>query len=217
MRSRRSSRQGRIIFGNVRKFVFYLLSCNASEVLLVAGATVAEASLPILPLQILFLNLVTDVFPALALALGEGEGAVMERRPRDPREPVLTGRHWWGIAVYGGLMTACALGAHACVSIGLGYGDARAITVAFLTLAFAQVFHVFNMRDRGSSVMRNEITRSPWVWGAVALCGALLLAAVYVPALSHVLRLPAPDTRGWLVILSASFTPLVARNLFLRK
>ncbi|HEX5136586.1 MAG TPA: cation-transporting P-type ATPase [Planctomycetota bacterium] len=203
-------RQGRIIFGNVRKFVFYLLSCNASEILLVAGATVAEASLPILPLQILFLNLVTDVFPALALALGEGEGAVMERPPRDPKEPVLTGRHWLGIAAYGGVMTACALGAHACSVLGLGYDDARAISVAFLTLAFAQVIHVFNMRDRGSPFFRNEVTRSPFVWGAVGICAWLLLAAVYVPALSHVLRLPPPDGRGWLVILLAAGLTWVA-------
>jgi Ca2+-transporting ATPase len=203
-------RQGRIIFGNVRKFVFYLLSCNASEILLVAGATVAEASLPILPLQILFLNLVTDVFPALALALGEGEGAVMERPPRDPREPVLTGRHWLGIAAYGGVMTACALGAHACSVLGLGYGVDRAITVAFLTLAFAQVLHVFNMRDRGTPFLRNEITRSPWVWGAVALCAVLLLAAVYVDPLSRVLRLPPPDGRGWVVILLAAGLTWVA-------
>jgi Ca2+-transporting ATPase len=197
-------RQGRIIFGNVRKFVFYLLSCNASEILLVAGATVAESSLPILPLQILFLNLVTDVFPALALALGEGEGAVMERPPRDPKEPVLTGRHWGGIAAYGGLMTTCALGAHGCVSVGLGYGDARAVTVAFLTLAFAQVLQVFNMRDRGSRFLRNEIVRNPWVWGATAICSALLLAAVYVAPVSRVLHLPPPDARGWLVVLLAS-------------
>ncbi|MCK6458651.1 MAG: cation-transporting P-type ATPase [Planctomycetes bacterium] len=203
-------RQGRIIFGNVRRFVFYLLSCNASEILLVAGATVAEASLPILPLQILFLNLVTDVFPALALALGEGEGAVMERPPRDPREPVLARRHWIGIAAYGGVMTACALGAHACAVLGLGYADDRAITVAFLTLAFAQVVHVFNMRDRGTPFLRNEVTRSPWVWGAVALCAALLLAAVYVDPVSRVLRLPPPDGRGWLVILLAAGLTWVA-------
>jgi Ca2+-transporting ATPase len=203
-------RQGRIIFGNVRKFVFYLLSCNASEVLLVAGATAAEASLPILPLQILFLNLVTDVFPALALAMGEGEGAVMERPPRDPKEPVLTGRHWAGIAAYGAVMTVCALGAHACAFAGLGYGGDRAITVAFLTLAFAQVLHVFNVRDRGSRLLRNEIVRNAWVWGAVALCTVLLLAAVYVPPLSRVLGLPPPDGRGWVVVLLASALTWVA-------
>jgi Ca2+-transporting ATPase len=206
--------QGRIIFGNVRKFVFYLLSCNASEVLLVAGATAAEAALPILPLQILFLNLVTDIFPALALAMGEGEGAVMERPPRDPKEPVLTGRHWAGIAVYGALMTICALGAHACVFLGLGYGDDRAVTVAFLTLAFAQVLHVFNVRDRGSRLLRNEVVRNPWVWGAVVLCVVLLLAAVYIPVLSRVLGLPPPDVHGWAVVLLASACTWVAGQVW---
>jgi Ca2+-transporting ATPase len=203
-------REGRIIFGNVRRFDFDLLSCNASEILLVAGATVAEASLPILPLQILFLNLVTDVFPALALALGEGEEAVMERPPRDPREPILAPRHWGGIAAYGGLMTACALGAHACAFAGLGYGGERAVTVAFLALAFAQVAHVFNVRDRGSPLLRNEIVRNPFVWGAVALCAALLAVAVYVPPVSRVLHLPPPDARGWLVVLMASAITWVA-------
>jgi len=196
-------RQGRIIFGNVRKFVFYLLSCNAGEILLVASATVAEASLPILPLQILFLNLVTDVFPALALALGEGAANVMEQPPRDPREPILTRRHWGGIASYGALMTACALGAHACAFEGLGYDHAHAISVSFLTLAFAQVLHVFNLRDRGSSFVRNDIVRNRFVWGAIAICAGLLLAAVYVPRISEVLRLPPPDGRGWLVVASA--------------
>jgi Ca2+-transporting ATPase len=128
---------------------------------------------------------------------------------------VLTGRHWLGVGAYGAVMTACALGAHACASVGLGYGEARAITVAFLTLAFAQVLHVFNMRDRGTRFVRNEVTRSPWVWGAVGLCVVLLLAAVYVDPLSRVLRLPPPDARGWLVIaLGASIAPLFFRNLF---
>jgi len=150
------------------------------------------------------MNLVTDVFPALALALGEGEGAVMEQPARDAREPVLTGRHWGGIATYGGLMTACALGAHACAVRGLHYDGERAVAVSFLALAFAQVLHVFNVRDRGSRFFKNEIVRNPWVWGATALCAVLLAAAVYVPALSHVLHLQPPDGRGWLVVLLAS-------------
>jgi Ca2+-transporting ATPase len=88
--------------------------------------------------------------------------------------------------------------------VGLGYGEARAVTVAFLTLALAQVLHAFNVRDRGSPFLRNEIVRNPWVWGATGLCAALLLGAVYVDPVSRVLRLPPPDARGWLVILLAS-------------
>ena len=93
--------QGRIIFDNIRKFVLYLLSCNVSELLVVALATAASAPLPILPLQILFLNLVTDVFPALALGVGPGDPAVMERAPRSARESILTRAHWIEIAIHG--------------------------------------------------------------------------------------------------------------------
>ena len=82
-------RQGRIIFGNLRRFSTYLLSCNLAEVLLVGVAVFAGLPLPLLPLQILFLNLVTDVFPAFALALGEGEADVLQRPPRPPKEPIL--------------------------------------------------------------------------------------------------------------------------------
>ena len=87
-------REGRVIFNNIRRFLVYLLSCNISEVMIVALAVLTGLPLPILPLQILFLNLVTDVFPAFALATGEGEEDVLRRPPRDPREPLL-GRPQW--------------------------------------------------------------------------------------------------------------------------
>ena len=82
-------REGRVIFGNIRRFVAYLLSCNLSEVLVVGLAILSTLPLPIMPLQILYLNLVTDVFPAFALAMGEGEPGILKRPPRDPREPIL--------------------------------------------------------------------------------------------------------------------------------
>src|SRR5699024_2523751 len=93
--------QGRIIFGNIRRFIFYLLSCNLSEVLVVGLGSVAGTPLPLLPLQILFLNLVTDVFPALALGMGEGEAGVMNRPPRKADKPILVYKDWWGIGGYG--------------------------------------------------------------------------------------------------------------------
>ena len=82
-------REGRVIFGNIRRFVAYLLSCNLCEVFTVGLAILFGLPLPLLPLQILFLNLVTDVFPAFALAMGEGERDVLNRPPRDPKEPIL--------------------------------------------------------------------------------------------------------------------------------
>ena len=106
-------REGRGIFANIRTFVLYLMSCNVSEVMVVGLAALLGATLPILPLQILFLNLVTDVFPALALGVGPGSPDLMTRRPRPANERILTRAHWRAVMVYGVLMSASVLGAMA--------------------------------------------------------------------------------------------------------
>ena len=87
------------------------------------------------------------------------------------------------------------------------HGDAL-VSVSFLTLAFAQLFHVFNMRGRSSGLLLNAVTRNAYVWIAVALCSALLLLAVYAPPLASALRLEAPDREGWILVLVASVAPL---------
>ncbi|HXV78375.1 MAG TPA: cation-transporting P-type ATPase [Candidatus Binatia bacterium] len=199
--------EGRVIFTNIRKFTFYLLSCNVSEVLVVSLAALVNAPLPILPLQILFLNLVTDVFPALALGVGEGDPAVMHRSPRDPQEAILTRCYWYAIGGYGALITVSVLGAFALAFTWLQMSAASAITVSFLTLAFAQLWHVFNMRDQGSGFWRNDVTQNAFVWGALALCIGLLLAAVYVPGLAVVLRVERLDLDGWSLVLAMSLLP----------
>jgi len=199
--------QGRVIFQNIRRFVLYLLSCNVSEIGVVGLAAVLQAPLPLLPLQILFLNLVTDVFPALALGVGEGDPAVMRRAPRDPRERVLEARHWRAIALYGALLTAAVLGALAFALRVLGASHHEAVTISFLTLAFGQLWHVFDMRDVRAPIFRNAITRNPWVWAALALCSGLLLAALYVPPLAALLEVVAPTRAGWCVIAAASVAP----------
>jgi Ca2+-transporting ATPase len=201
--------QGRVIFENIRKFVFYLLSCNISEILVVSVASLVNAPLPIRPLQILFLNLVTDVFPALALGVGEGDPAVMERPPRDPQEPILTRDHWRAIAGYGLTITLSVLGAFVLALSWFEGEEKQAVTISFLTLAFAQLWHVFNMRERGSGMLRNEITRNPFVWGALALCTGLLVAAVYLPGLADLLKTVDPGLKGWVLIIVASLIPLL--------
>jgi len=203
-------RLGRTIYENIRKFVVYLFSCNISEILVVGLATLAGAPLPLLPLQILFLNLVTDVFPALALGVGPGSPELMRRRPRPAREPILTRAHWRRIALHGALMSASVLGAMAAAHYLLGLDDTRTLTVSFCTLALAQLWHVFNMREaRRGFRLRNEITANPWIWAALLLCLALVIAAVYLPGLAAVLQLAHPGAAGLALVLVMSLAPLV--------
>ncbi|MDJ0520932.1 MAG: cation-transporting P-type ATPase [Planctomycetota bacterium] len=210
-------RHGRIIFGNIRKFVIYLLSCNVSEIMIVTGAALVQAPLPLLPLQILFLNLVTDVFPALALALGEGDETVMEQPPRPPDEGILGRRHWHAIIGFGALITFAVMLAFVAAFQILGLGRTEAVTISFLTVAFAQLWHVFNVRSPGSSFLRNEVTRNPWVWGALVLCVVLVLLAVYTPALASLLQITPPDAAGWLLVFGASLVPWLVGQLVRRR
>jgi Ca2+-transporting ATPase len=207
--------QGRVIYNNIKKFVKFLISCNVSEVMIVFLATLINAPLPILPLQILFLNLVTDVFPALALGVGEGDPGVMKHPPRNPTEPILTKSDWWGIAGYGVVITLSVLGALGLALLWLGMDQKSAVTVSFLTLAFIQLWHVFNMRDPGSRFFKNEVTRNPLIWGAILLCSGLLVAAVYLPGLSLVLKVADPGVRGWLVVIGMSLIPWVVGQVVL--
>ncbi|QDM15497.1 cation-transporting P-type ATPase [Tardiphaga sp. vice352] len=203
-------RGGRVIFGNIRRFATYLLSCNLGEVLVVGVAMIAGLPLPLLPLQILFLNLVTDVFPAFALAMGEGERDILKRPPRAPAESILGRSQWVVIVLYGATFMASTFGALALARFGLAANDREIVTVTFLTLAFSQLWHVFNMRHRSSRIFNNEISRNPWIWAALAFCTAILMAAAYLPFLSSMLQLAAPNLRMWGVIMFMSAIPLLA-------
>jgi Ca2+-transporting ATPase len=192
------------------------LSCNISELLVVSLATIAGAPLPLLPLQILFLNLVTDVFPALALGVGEGSPALMKNRPRPADEPVLTRALWIRIGLQGAVISLTVLTAMEIAVLYLQFDTERAVTVSFCTLAFAQLWHVFNMRDSVSQLISNEITRNVWVWIAVIFCIGLILAAIYAPQLGELLKLTDPGIEGWLVILPMSLIPLILGPLVRR-
>ena len=209
-------RGGRVIFGNIRRSATYLLSCNLGEVLVVGVAMIAGLPLPLLPLQILFLNIVTDVFPAFALAMGEGEKEIMKRAPRAPAEPILGRAQWVVIVLYGAAFMASSFGALALARFVLELDQRETETVTFLTLAFSQLWHVFNMRHAASQFARNEISRNPWVWAALSLCTAILLTSAYLPSLASILQLTAPDFGMWAVILSMSLVPLLAAPMIRR-
>ncbi|MEE4310254.1 MAG: cation-transporting P-type ATPase [candidate division KSB1 bacterium] len=210
---------GRVIFKNIRKFVLYLLSGNVGEVMAVGLASLVGLPLPLRPLQILFINLLLDVFPAMALGVGEGDPNVMQRHPRDPGEPVLAGKHWWLISGYGTLIAMCMMGALILAMDWLHLSADEAVTISFLTLGFTRLWHVFNMREVDSKLIRNEITKNPFVWGAILLCATMLIAAVYLPGLSDILGTHQPDASEWRLIVGMSLIPLLigqGAQLFIR-
>ena len=206
-------RQGRIIFDNIRKSVMFMLCTNVAEVTAVGLAAViggyTKLPIPLLPLQILYLNVITDVFPALALGMGKGSPEVMERRPRPRDEAVLTRRHWLTIAGWAGLMAACVLASLGIAFYLLDFELHRAVTVSFLTLAFAKLWFVFNLRDPGSQMFKNDLVRNPYILYSIVLCVGLLLLAVYLPGLSDLLKTEPPGLAGWILLLGMSLVPFI--------
>ncbi|WEL21440.1 HAD-IC family P-type ATPase [Halorhabdus sp. BNX81] len=208
-------REGRIIFGNIRKFVLYLMSCNLSELTTILLATLLAFPLPLLPLQILFLNVVTDIFPAFALGACEGGEDIMQRPPRDPDEPIMTRTNWTELGLYGLFISVSVVGAFA-IAGGIyagGLGSEAAVTVSFLTLAFAQLWHVFNMRELTSGILRNEVTENRYVWGALALSTLILIGATYLPGISLALSTAPIGLEGWAVVLGMSLLPLLGGQI----
>jgi Ca2+-transporting ATPase len=202
-------RQGRIIFDNIRKFVVYLMSCNVSEVLIVGIAVGVGLPVPLLPLQILFLNLVTDVFPAFALGLGRGDDKVMERPPRDPREAIVDGFRWGLIGFLGGAITISTLSAFIIALFFLDLETDVAVTVAFATLSLAQLWNVFNVRSETGSFWTSDIVRNGYVWGALLLCLGLVGLALFNADLAKLLGLPWPGPTGLVLAGAMSLVPLL--------
>jgi Ca2+-transporting ATPase len=205
-------RRGRTIFANIRRFASYLISCNLSEILVVWVAMVFTGALPILPLQILFLNLVTDVFPALALGVTPSRRGVSARPPRDSEEPIMRTRDWISAGWHATVISGATLGAFLYALEVLRLEFDRAVTVSFLTLAIAQLVHVFNMADRDVSLFRSMVVRNRFVWLAVALCLILLAGACYIPAVAGLLDLHRPSPGEYLVIAAFSSLPILVEG-----
>ncbi|MFL5381824.1 MAG: cation-translocating P-type ATPase [Longimicrobiaceae bacterium] len=202
--------EGRIVFGNIRKFVFYLFSCNTAEVLVVLIAGLV-GHVALLPLQILWLNIVTDTFPALALAVEPGEAGVMRRPPRDPSAALVSRAFVRSVAFHAALITLATLAA---MAISSGWGDARSRTIVFSTLALAQAFHLGNARDREAVVAPASAFRNRWALLAVLAVVVLQVLAVHVPPLRSVLGLTPLGAREWLlVIVCASIPAVVGQTL----
>jgi Ca2+-transporting ATPase len=198
--------EGRIIFDNIRKFVFYLFSCNLAEIFVLFGGIAAGLPVPLLPLQILWLNLLTDTFPALALAVEPAEPDVMRQPPRDPEAALLSAGMLRAITGYAALIAAAALGAY---WWGLTAGPERARTIAFMTLAFAQIFHLGNARGARPVLAPAQALRNRWAVAAVVLSVTLQVAAVTLDPVARVLEV-VPLTPGeWAVAVGLGLVPAV--------
>jgi P-type Ca2+ transporter type 2C len=199
--------QGRIIFGNIRRFVLYQLSYHLAEIILIALVSFSLFVLPILPLQLLFLNLLSDVFPALALGIGEGTPNVMKLPPKDPKEPIITRKNWIQIMIYGLIIALSITGAYFYSYFILEESEGINNNIAFLSLAFAQFLHVFNMRGGKEPLLNNQVTRNKYVWMAVAFCTAAVFAAYLIPVMADVLNLQPLQPEHWLLIAVAAILP----------
>jgi Ca2+-transporting ATPase len=199
--------EGRVIFDNIRKFVFYLFSCNLAEVLLFLGAAVAGWPLPLQPLQILWLNLVTDTFPALALALESAEPDVMRRPPRAPRTGILSGSILRTTVTYAVLIASSALAAFSWGLVRWPDDPTRAITLAFVTLGLAQIFHLGNARSAGPVVTARRALSNRHALGAVALSLVLLWLAVSWGSLARTLGTHPLTAPEWAVVAGLGLVP----------
>ena len=206
--------EGRVIFDNIRKVVFYLFSCNLAEILVLLGAGVAGLAPPLLPLQILWLNLLTDTVPALALALEPAEPGIMDQPPRNPREAILSARLTRSIVGYALLIGFCSLAAYAWGLAHYPDDPARARTLAFMTLAFAQIFHLGNARGALPVLAPARARANPYALAAVVVTLGLQVMVLEGDALARVLRLSPIGLEGWLIVMSLGLVPAVTGQLF---
>ena len=204
--------QGRGIYSNIKKAIHYLLSCNIGEIVTLFLATLFNFHQPpLVAVQLLWLNLVTDSLPALALGMEPVEPSVMEEKPRSASEPLFTKQFsirlaWQGLMV--GLLTLAAYWLGEYVLSDPNLADATANTMAFATLTFCQLFHAYDVRSETQSIAHIGLLTNPAMNKAFLVGMALQLAVLLVPPLQAVFQVCMLSPIEWLVVLGLSLTPL---------
>lgn len=208
--------EGRIIYANIRKFVFYLLSCNVAEILIIFIAMLVGLPLPLTAIQLLVLNLVTDGAPALALGMEKGDPDVMKRPPRPVDEPVINREMQVGILVQSIVKPVAVLGAFI---IGLnwygweGHGLTVAETMAFTTLAMGELVRAYTSRSEHYTIFEIGIFTNKWMQYAVLSSLAIILAIIYIPALDPIFETAFLGWQEWLIMLPMILVQGVAAEL----
>ncbi|WP_017727249.1 calcium-translocating P-type ATPase, SERCA-type [Halalkalibacterium ligniniphilum] len=206
-------KEGRNIYENIRKFIRYMLASNVGEILVMLFAMVLGMPLPLVAIQILWINLVTDGLPAMALGMDQPEGDVMKRPPRSPNEGVFARGLAWKIVSRGFMIGVVTLVAF-WLTLQANPDDlTRAQTVAFVTLVMAQLIHVFDCRSEYSVYHRNPF-ENIYLVIAVLSSTLLMLIVIYYPPLQTVFHTVSLSVREWLLILGMAAIPTVVLGGF---
>ena len=205
--------EGRVIYANIRKFVFFLVACNIGEILIIFLSMLAGFPIPLRPIQLLLLNLVTDGAPALALGLEKGEPDIMNRPPRPAKEPVINRDMLWGIAVIGVADTIAILSVFYLALSRFPGNVMAAQTVAFATLVCSELLRAFTSRSEYYSVFSIGLLSNRWMVVATGSSFLLLLILIYVPFLQPFVDTVPLSPGDWLMMLPFMFVAPAAAEI----
>jgi len=202
--------QGRVIYANIRKFVYYLLSCNLAEILTILVAILAGLPSPLAAIQLLWLNLVTDGAPALALGLEPGEPRIMERPPRPAKEPIIDREMLGRIAIQTAAIAGVTLSAYL---IGLRLFPEMARTMAFATLSFSELLRAFTSRSLQIPLLQIGLLSNRVMFYAVVASAAMLLIVIYVPFLQPIFNTVSLGPEQWRFVFPLLLVPALVAEL----
>ncbi|MDO5725358.1 MAG: calcium-translocating P-type ATPase, SERCA-type [Tissierellia bacterium] len=206
--------EGRIIYSNIKKFVSFLLSCNIGEILIMLVAIIMNLPIPLLPKQLLWLNLVTDSFPALALGVEKGEDDIMERPPRRIDEPILDKNMLWGVSLQA---IAITIGSMVAFMWGLkAYPNSitHARTIMFVTLITAELLRSYSSRSSRYTLLHMGIFTNKRLVQATLLSLGMMLAVVYIPPLQGIFDTFSLGVKDWMIIAPCSLLPILAGEIY---
>ncbi len=206
--------EGRVIYDNIRKFIRYLLACNIGEVLTMFIASIINISVPLLPIQILFINLATDGLPAIAFGVDPADKDIMMRKPINKNEGIFARGLKEMIIIRGALIGACTVLAFLFGKYyGMNLAECRTITLG--TLIMSQLFHVFECRSEKHSVFEINIFSNVYLLGAVSVSIAMLISIIYLPFLQNIFHTVALNKGQWLIVLFFSGVIFMTNSLYL--
>lgn len=201
--------EGRTIFDNIRRTVRFLLSCNFGEIVLIVAAIALGMDIPLIPIHILWVNLVSDSFPALALGIESREKDVMARRPRPQSEGILTPKSYFLLAIEGLLIGGLSFVAF---RLGMQTNLDTARTMAFATIAFTQLVHSFNLRSNMTLFSKGLFSNKYFI-PAVLVSLILMLVTLLVPPVQEIFKTVNLSTENWLYVAGLSIIPLIFTEL----